>query len=90
MILSLMLLILPVYFYQGNNILSRSFLNTTLKSLARCEIPKELTTQREIQKISFRGRPVVSEIQALEVTAMPNQKEVQQIKINFKCLGKTK
>lgn len=48
--------------------------------LVSCSVPDYLPVQRQVQHIQARSQTPVSEIQSIDISALPNQNEIQVIK----------
>ena len=51
-------------------------------SVVRCQVPMEARSVREQQRVYVSAPKPIPEIQSLEVTALPNQIEVQRVALN--------
>jgi hypothetical protein len=70
-------------FYQGSTVIaySNAVVSPNAKVLT-CPVPVAATSQRHVQRIVLAGNLPVHEVQAVEVTALPNQLEVQRISLS--------
>jgi len=66
-------------FFAGNLTLATVPATLLSNSLISCDVPNTLPVQRQLQRIRAAGPSAVSEVQAIEITAQPNQNEVQVI-----------
>ena len=67
-------------YYGGNETFGNVSATIISDTLASCEVPANLPVRRQVQLIKAVGPKPVSEVQCLEISALPNQQEVQIIK----------
>jgi hypothetical protein len=58
---------------------STSIMVIESSSLARCNLPPEITAMKEIQNVSFSIKPTVTEIKVLEVSGVLNSNQIHMI-----------
>jgi hypothetical protein len=67
-------------YFSGNETFGNVSATVISDSLASCEVPAHLPVRRQVQHIKAISPNPVSEVQCLEISALPNQQEVQVIK----------
>lgn len=67
-------------YFSGNETYGNVSATVISDSLASCEVPAHLPVRRQVQRIKAISPDPVSEVQCLEISALPNQPEVQIIK----------